>query len=122
MRPITISAVVACSLALLFGATAASFVPADAKRIISQKGRRFGPSDVYVKINEDLYIQNDDGNLVHDAYVDSPDFSYESGDINPGSAAVIAFPKEGDFMVLCGIHPVMKLAVHVQSNTEPQAR
>lgn len=75
-----------------------------------------------MRIDEDLYIQNDDDDLVHDAYVDSPDFIFESGDINPGATAVIAFPKEGDFLILCGIHPSMKLAVHVRSNSSSETR
>lgn len=123
MLPITLRASLAvCALPLLASVAVASFVPDETKQIISQKGRRFGPSAVYLRIDEDLYIQNDDDDLVHDAYVDSPDFTYESGDINPGATAVIAFPKEGDFLILCGVHPSMKLVVHVQSSTGQQSR
>lgn len=123
MRSITLRASLAvCVLPFLASVAVASFMTDKTKQVISQKGRSFGPSAVYVRIDEDLYIQNDDDNLVHDAYVDSPDFSFESGDINPGATAVIAFPKEGDFLILCGIHPSMKLVVHVQSSTGQQSR
>ena len=111
-----------CVLPLLASVAVASLIPDEMKQIISQKGRHFGPSTVYAKTNEDLYIHNDDDDLVHDAYVDSPDFTFESGDINPGATAVIAFPKEGDFLILCGVHPSMKLVVHVQSSTGQQSR
>lgn len=114
MRPTTVlTALVACGLAILAANAASSFSSVETRLVISQKGRRFGPSDVHLKTNENLYILNDDGDLIHDAYVDSPDFSVETGDINPGATAVITFPKEGGFQVLCGIHPSMKLAVHV---------
>jgi plastocyanin len=33
--------------------------------------------------------------------------------MEPGSKVDITFPAAGDFNVLCGIHPKMKLSVHV---------
>lgn len=89
---------------------------------ISQKSRRFEPSEIYLELNEIVSIQNDDGNFVHDAYVESSEFNFESGDINPGDTAIIAFPTEGDFTVLCGVHPSMKLAVHVRSSSSSETR
>lgn len=118
-------------LATILAGCALTLIPVDETRlpglgkprkIISQKGRSFVQPGIYIGIDEDLHIKNEDGTLVHDAYVASPDFNFESGDINPGETAVIAFPKAGDFMVLCGIHPSMKLAVHVQANMEPRPR
>lgn len=84
------------------------------EHIVSQKGKRFGPETVNLHPGERVTIVNDDGNMVHYAYVEAPDFAYDSGDIEPGGRAVITFPKEGDFLVLCGVHPKMKLAVHVR--------
>jgi plastocyanin len=81
---------------------------------ISQKGREFHPGAIAIKRGETIQIVNDDGDLLHHAYVDSPKFSFDSGDQKPGSKTDITFPVAGDFDVLCAIHPKMRLAVHVQ--------
>ena len=82
--------------------------------IISQKGKRFGPGDVALHVGEHITVVNDDDNFIHQAYVESETFAFDAGDIEPGDRAVITFPTEGDFAVLCGVHPKMKLAVHVR--------
>jgi len=81
---------------------------------ISQMGREFNPGEITIKRGETVQIVNDDGDLLHHAYIDSPKFSFDSGDQEPGSKTDITFPVAGDFDVLCAIHPKMKLAVHVQ--------
>lgn len=86
----------------------------DPDHIISQRGKRFGPEEVLLRTGEHITIVNDDANFVHHAYVETEAFAFDSGDIEPGAKAVITFPTKGDFMVLCGIHPRMKLAVHVR--------
>src|ERR1700739_4484985 len=81
---------------------------------ISQKGREFHPGEIAIKRGETIQIVNDDGDLLHHAYVDSPKFSFDSGDQKAGSKTDVTFPVAGDFDVLCAIHPKMRLAVHVQ--------
>jgi plastocyanin len=80
---------------------------------ISQKGRQFHPGEISIKRGETLEIVNDDGDLLHHAYIDSPKFAFDSGDQQPGSRTDITFPMPGDFEVLCAIHPKMRLVVHV---------
>ena len=87
--------------------------------LISQRGKRFGPEEVSLRTGEHITIVNDDSNFVHHAYVDTEEFAFDSGDIEPGTRAVIAFTREGDFTVLCGVHPRMKLAVHVRQADRP---
>ncbi len=82
--------------------------------IVSQKGRKFDPLSVELAKGAALVVVNDDGDLLHHAYVESDEFSFDSGDQQPGSRTRIVFPVAGDFKVLCGIHPKMKLAVHVR--------
>lgn len=94
------------------GASVGSFA-AD-ELVISQKNRQFDPGAVTVAKDQPLAIVNDDGGLVHHAYVESDTFNFDSGDQNPGSRTRIVFPVRGDFQILCGIHPKMKLAVHVK--------
>ena len=80
---------------------------------ISQKGRQFHPVEISIKRGETLQIVNDDGDLLHHAYGDSPKFAFDSGDQQPGSRTDITFSASGDFEVLCAIHPKMRLVVHV---------
>jgi plastocyanin len=81
---------------------------------VSQKGRDFHPGELTVKRGDTVQIVNDDGDLLHHAYIDSPKFSFDSGDQEPGSKTDIIFAVAGDFDVLCAIHPKMRLVVHVQ--------
>lgn len=87
---------------------------ANPKYIVSQKGRQFHPSELTIKRGETVEIVNDDGDLRHHAYIKSDSFSFDSGDQEPGSKTDITFPVNGDFNVLCAIHPKMKLVVHVK--------
>jgi plastocyanin len=59
-------------------------------------------------------ILNDDGDLLHHAYVQSDTFNFDSGDQQPGSRIDVVFSVPGEFKVLCGIHPKMRLLVHVK--------
>ena len=81
---------------------------------ISQKGREFHPGEITIKRGETIQIVNDDADLLHHAYIDSPKFSFDSGDQTPGSVTPVTFTVAGDFDVLCAIHPKMKLTVHVK--------
>ncbi|WP_342165735.1 plastocyanin [Methylobacterium sp. SD21] len=81
--------------------------------VVSQKGRTFHPETIVVSKGETIVIVNDDSDLLHHAYVDSPTFSFDSGDQEPGSRTPVTFTQTGVFQVLCGIHPKMKLVVRV---------
>jgi plastocyanin len=80
---------------------------------ISQKDREFRPREISIKRGEALRFINDDGELLHHAYLSSDTFDFDTGDQQPGSKFDVAFPVAGDYTVLCGIHPKMKLVVHV---------
>jgi len=80
---------------------------------ISQKGREFHPGEITLNRGATVQIVNDDADLIHHAYIDSPKFSFDSGDQEPGSKTDVTFPVAGDFNVLCAIHPKMRLVVHV---------
>ena len=105
-------AVVAAALLAPLGASAGSGLGA-ALYQVSQKGRAFQPGELTIRRGETVQIVNDDGDLLHHAYVDSERFSFDSGDQEPGSKTDVLFPVAGTFSVLCGIHPKMKLTVHV---------
>lgn len=80
---------------------------------ISQKDREFRPREVAIKRGEALRFVNDDGELLHHAYLSSDTFNFDSGDQQPGSQFEVIFSVAGHYTVLCGIHPKMKLVVHV---------
>lgn len=94
--------------------SAATSASTTSPAIVSQKGRMFLPGEVTIAKGDAIEIVNDDGDILHHAYVDSPEFSFDSGDQKPGSHTLIYFPVTGTFMVLCGIHPKMKLAITVK--------
>jgi plastocyanin len=81
---------------------------------VSQRGRDFQPNQISIKRGETIRIVNDDADLLHHAYVNSEKFKFDSNDIEPGGKVDVKFPVAGDFNVLCGIHPKMKLTVHVE--------
>jgi len=80
---------------------------------VSQRGRDFQPNMIVVKRGETVRIVNDDADLLHHAYIKSDKFNFDSADMAPGSKVDIKFTVPGEFNVLCGIHPKMKLTVQV---------
>jgi plastocyanin len=81
---------------------------------VTQKGQQFNPRTLSIQHGQTVAIINDDGELIHHAYVDSKSFSFDSGDQEPGSTTDIVFSVPGNFVVLCGIHPKMRLDVEVK--------
>ena len=73
--------------------------------VILQKGREFQPSQIAMKRGDKLEFVNDDGDLLHHAYLKTDKFSFDSGDQEPGAKFDVVFPQAGDFTVLCAIHP-----------------
>ncbi len=81
---------------------------------VTQKGQRFNPNALSIQVGQTVTIINDDGELIHHAYIDSKSFSFDSGDQEPGTTTNINFSVPGNFVVLCGIHPKMRLDVEVK--------
>ena len=81
---------------------------------VSQKGRLFNPGELTIERGQQIQIVNDDGDLLHHAYIESDKMTFDSKDQKPGSITPIMFPVAGDFEVRCAIHPKMRLIVHVR--------
>ena len=96
------------------GVVTAALAVSASQIVVSQKGREFNPGEISLSRGDSIQIVNDDGDLLHHAYIDSKKFSFDSGDQQPGSKTNIVFTETGDFIVRCAIHPKMKLAVHVK--------
>ena len=104
---VTFVLVVATSFSvMLTGARAAPEV------IVRQVGRLFTPAKLSIARDTLVRFVNDE-TIVHHAFVDTPTFAVDSGDIAPGGSAVLRFDKEGRFLVRCAIHPKMRLDVDV---------
>jgi len=112
MRSTQFRAFVAGTLLAFLSAAAWAAVSASPYQV-SQKGRAFQPGELTIPRGGTVQIINDDGDLLHHAYVESERFSFDSGDQEPGSRTNVIFSVSGTFSVLCGIHPKMKLTVHV---------
>jgi plastocyanin len=111
LREAAVVGLAVVSLGLLGGLAFADLGPEHFK--VSQRGRTFLPGELIIKRGDVVEIVNDDGDLLHHAYIESDRFNFDSGDQEPGSKVDVAFTASGNFTVLCGIHPKMKLLVHV---------
>ena len=103
---------VACAAALALFSAAWTAWAADVQTV-TQLNRRFQPGQVEVARGGTIRFVNDDGQLLHHVYSTSPDFSFDSGEQEPGKTVEERFPVAGTFTVLCGIHPKMRLVVTV---------
>ena len=108
------SAVVQAGAAAIAGMLVAGTAYSAGPHLVSQAGRQFQPTEITIKRGDTVSIVNDDGDLLHHLYVDSDKLQFDSGDQKPGSRADIEFKTAGTFLVLCAIHPKMKLTVRVQ--------
>jgi plastocyanin len=80
---------------------------------VSQKFRNFHPDHITIKAGQTLDISNNDI-FVHELYIQSPQFDFESGEQPPGKTVAITFDHPGTYHVRCHIHPMMDLTVVVR--------
>jgi plastocyanin len=93
--------------ALLLAATSAD------DHIVVQQHRAFSVSQISLPAGGTLRFSNED-DFTHEVYVETPEFTYESDEQEPGTVLAVVFPKSGHFAVRCHIHPKMHLDVDVQ--------
>ena len=98
----------AVSLVLAWDAIAADITA------VSQRNRAFQPREVEMATGSVIRFENDDGQLMHHVHMTDSKFSFDTGEQLPGHKANVRFPVAGQFTVLCGIHPKMRLAVTVR--------
>lgn len=79
---------------------------------VRQADRLFAPARIVVSRGSVVHFANDE-KFVHHAFVDTPQFSADTGDIPPGESRDIVFTKAGTYAIRCAIHPQMKLTVEV---------
>ena len=83
-----------------------------AEDLVSQKGKTFAPDELSEAAGMTLRITNDD-DVSHNIIVTAPGGSPKNlGVQKPGDSVSVPLDQTGDYMIRCGIHPKMKLAVH----------
>lgn len=101
------------SVAIAAGACCIAAAFADDANTIVQVDRAFRPTEITIARGTTLDFANRD-EFIHQIYVDSSGFNYDSEEQQPGQTFHIAFPATGTFPVRCHIHPKMLLTVHVK--------
>jgi plastocyanin len=79
---------------------------------ITQKGRMFSSESVSVKRGEMLTFLNDDS-VPHNILSTSKGNEFDLGSLPPGASTDVTFKEAGDVLVICAIHPRMKMVVKV---------
>ncbi len=112
-RPFLLGGSVVLIVAMLVAGSAQAGL-ASAFRIVLQKGRHFDPTDLFLRRGDTITLVNGDDNVVHHAFIEADRFAFDAGDQEPGKQATLTLKEPGDFIIQCGIHPKMKLTIHVQ--------
>ena len=94
---------------ILGSLTAAAFA---ATQVIHQQGRVFSSESVSIKKGEALTFLNDD-NIPHNIASTSKGNEFNLGSQPPGTSVDVTFKEAGDTLVICAIHPRMKMMVKV---------
>jgi plastocyanin len=97
------------TLVVLTGLSAGAFA---ANLTITQKGRVFSTDSLTIKKGEALTFVNDD-TVPHNIISTSKGNEFNLGSQQPGSSTDVTFKEAGDALVICAIHPRMKLMVKV---------
>ena len=80
---------------------------------VAQRGRAFTVPSVQVARGDTVRFVNDDA-FLHQVFVESPTFKYESAEQEPGTNVDVRFTSAGTFTVRCHIHPKMTLQVEAR--------
>lgn len=87
---------------------------ANVVRIVLQKGKHYDPNDLFLQRGDTITLVNGDESAVHHAFIEADRFAFDAGDQEPGKQTTLILWEDGDFIIQCGIHPKMKLTLHVQ--------
>lgn len=101
--------------AFLAGGMSACIVAATAygsQVTVTEKGKVFSQSDVTIKVGDTVLFVNDD-DVSHNVMSTNPDNKFNLGLLPPGNSTPVTFNAPGTIVVLCAIHPTMKMTVHV---------
>jgi plastocyanin len=94
---------------LFTGLTVGAFA---ANLTVTQKNRAFSSEEVSIKKGETLTFLNEDS-VPHNIMSRSKGNEFNLGSQLPGSATDVTFKESGEVLVICAIHPRMKMLVKV---------
>ena len=80
---------------------------------VSQKGRAFNIKEISIAAGDLVQFLNDD-EFIHQIFIQSKTFNFDSAESEPGNHIDVIFPAAGNYEVRCHIHPKMHLLVTVQ--------
>lgn len=83
-------------------------------RVVLQKGKHYEPNDLFLRRGDTIALVNGDESAVHHAFIEADRFAFDGGDQEPGKQTTLTLGEAGNFVIQCGIHPKMKLTLHVQ--------
>jgi plastocyanin len=98
--------------AVIAGLIAGTTVAFAAEHTVSQKGKVFSETSLKIKRGETLVFVNDD-NVTHNVLSNSPGNQFNLGALGPGNSTPVTFDKAGEVLVVCAIHPTMKMTVTI---------
>lgn len=113
MRTFTTSAALAVSFGALVAASTAHADLSTAVRLVLEKGKRYAPTDLFLRRGDTITLVNGEDTAVHHAFIEADRFAFDAGDQEPGKEVTLTLKERGDFIIQCGIHPKMKLTIHV---------
>ena len=79
---------------------------------IRQEGRRFSSESVTIRKGETLTFLNDDS-VPHNIASISKGSEFDLGSQLPGTSTDVTFNEAGDVLVICAIHPRMKMLLKI---------
>lgn len=79
---------------------------------ITQKGRLFSSESITIKKGESVTFANDD-TVPHNIVSTSKGNEFNLGSQPPGAATDVTFKESGEALVICAIHPRMKMTVKI---------
>lgn len=83
-----------------------------AGRVVHQKGRAFSAGAMTVARGEPVVFLNDD-TVPHNIMSMTADNAFDLGAQPPGSATPVSFDRAGVVVVICAIHPRMRMVITV---------
>jgi plastocyanin len=79
---------------------------------ITEKGKVFSQSEVAIKVGDTVLFVNDD-DIAHNVLSTNPENKFNLGLLPPGNSTPVTFNTPGTIVILCAIHPTMKMTVNV---------
>jgi plastocyanin len=104
--------VTSLKVAIMAGLLAGTAVAWAAEHTIGQKGKVFSEPSLKIKRGETVVFVNDD-NVAHNVLSNSPGNQFNLGAIGPGNSTPVTFDKSGDVLIVCAIHPTMKMTLTI---------